>query len=210
MLVEDYFGRPFYDQYATVEFDRIAWQCQEKHEYHIDADSIIVEFVDQHGEEVAPGEDGEIVCTSLFNHAMPFIRYALEDVGVPSDRTDCNCDRSFPMMKLVEGRKNSIFTLPGDRSLPPIAVNEAVLTFKDYKYIDVFRVIQKRKDLLVFRLKLNDDYVDPKMIESTLLKHLKQVLHLTDDIQVEVEFVDDIPLDKTGKFSVIISELKLM
>lgn len=72
-FIEKVFDAPLYDQYASVEFERIAWQCKEKAEYHIDADSVILQFVDENGEEVAPGESGEIICTSLFNYAMPLL-----------------------------------------------------------------------------------------------------------------------------------------
>src|SRR5207253_7378470 len=34
---------------------------------------------------------------------MPFIRYRIEDVGVPSDRR-CSCGRGLPLMERVTGR----------------------------------------------------------------------------------------------------------
>ena len=46
-FVEDVFEAPFYDQYACVELERMAWQCEEKAEYHIDADSLVMQFVDE-------------------------------------------------------------------------------------------------------------------------------------------------------------------
>jgi phenylacetate-CoA ligase len=79
--IERNFDAPFYDQYASEEFQMIAWQCPERDEYHIDADSLVLQFIDEAGEEVAPGERGELVCTSLFNRAMPFLRYKLGDLA---------------------------------------------------------------------------------------------------------------------------------
>jgi len=207
-FVEEVFGAPFYDQYACVELERMAWQCREKDEYHIDADSIIMQFVDENGEEVFPGEEGEVVCTSLFNYAMPFVRYALDDVGVPSDKTDCECGRTLPLMKVVEGRKTALLTLPSGRVLAPFAFMLAVWTFKYYGCIDLFRIVQKRKDLLVFRLKVNECDADRSVIEKELLAHVRNVLSITEDeMAFEVDFVDDIPLDKSGKFSIVVSEL---
>ncbi|MHA1632635.1 MAG: phenylacetate--CoA ligase family protein, partial [Candidatus Freyarchaeota archaeon] len=54
--VEEVFGVPFYDQYGCAEFERLAWQCEERSGYHIDADTVVMEFVDEDGERVAPGE----------------------------------------------------------------------------------------------------------------------------------------------------------
>lgn len=208
-FIEDVFDASLYDQYASVELERMAWQCREKSEYHIDADSVVMQFVDEDGEEVAPGEEGEIVCTSLFNHAMPFIRYALDDIGVLSENTECACGRTFPLMKVMEGRKTSLLSLPGGRVLGPFAFMLAVWTFKHYDCIDLFRIIQKRKDLLVFRLKTKDCGSDEKKIEKELVTHLRRVLSISEDeVAFEIEFVDDIPLDKSGKFKIVVSELE--
>jgi phenylacetate-CoA ligase len=186
----------------------MAWQCKEKDEYHIDADSILMQFVDENGEEVALGEEGEVVCTSLFNYAMPFVRYALDDIGVRSDKTECECGRTFPLMKVMEGRKTSLLTLPGGRVLAPFAFMLAVWTFKHYGCIDLFRIVQKRGDLLVFRLKIKECDVDRSVIEKEILDHMRKVLNIAEDEMVfEVDFVDDIPLDKNGKFNIVVSEL---
>jgi phenylacetate-CoA ligase len=207
-FVEEVFGVPFYDQYACVELERMAWQCKEKDGYHIDADSVIMQFVDKNGEEVSPSEEGEVVCTSLFNYAMPFVRYALDDIGVPSEKTQCECGRTFPLMKVMEGRKTALLTLPSGRVLAPFAFMLAVWTFKHYGCIDLFRIVQKKKDLLVFRLKVKECAADRSVIEKELLAHMRNVLNISEDeMAFEVDFVDDIPLDKSGKFSIVVSEL---
>jgi phenylacetate-CoA ligase len=191
-----------------VEFERIAWQCQEKSEYHIDADSIVMQFVDEDGEDVVPGEKGEVVCTSLFNYAMPFIRYALDDVGVPSETAQCPCGRGFPLMKMLEGRKTSLLALPSGRVLAPFAFMLPVWTFKHHECIDTFRVIQRKKDLVVFKLKVKNCSVAMEVIEKELLAHLRRTLGVSsDEVAFEVEFVDDMPLDKSGKFTIVVSEL---
>ena len=100
--IEEVFEAPFYDQYATIEFERMAWQCPERSGYHIDADSLIMEFLDAKGDEVSAGESGEIVCTSLFNYAMPLIRYKVGDFGVPSDE-ECPCGRMLPLLVGLRG-----------------------------------------------------------------------------------------------------------
>jgi phenylacetate-CoA ligase len=207
-FVENVFGVPFYDQYACVEVERMAWQCRQKDDYHIDADSIVLQFLDKNGDEAAAGEEGEIICTSLFNYSMPIIRYALEDIGVPSEKAECECGRSFPMMKVMEGRKTSLLVFPSGRVFAPFAFMLAVWTFKGYDSIDMFRIIQRRKDLIVFRLKIKDSAVDHGLTETELVTHVRNVLGITEDeIKFEVEFVEDIPLDKSGKFRIVISEL---
>lgn len=205
--IEDVFNAPFYDRYATVELERLAWQCPDK-KYHIDADTLVLQFLDRNGDEVSAGEKGEVVCTSLFNYAMPFIRYAVGDVGVPSDE-ECHCGRTFPLMKVVEGRKDSLAILPDGRLLSPRMFTIAMRMFELYKDIDQFRIVQKKRDLFQFLIKKKGDHLDEEILQTKLESHIRKVLNI-DKAQIEfrVKFVDDIPLDKSGKLMAVVSEVK--
>jgi len=205
-FIEKIFQTQFYDQYSSVELERMSWQCRVRDQYHIDADALIMQFVDKNGEEVSAGERGEIVCTSLFNYAMPFIRYAIGDVGVPSDET-CSCGRTLPLMKTVEGRKDSLLYLPNGRSMTPRTFTIAMNMFKFYKFIDQFRVIQRKLDLFEFHLVLKEKSVEEEIIEKEFITHLQKVLNL-DQVRFEIKFKKGIPLDKNGKFMAVVSNLK--
>ena len=207
-FIEEVFNAPFYDQYASEEFQMIAWQCPERKEYHIDADSVIMQFVDENGDEVAPEERGELICTSLFNHAMPFIRYSLGDLGVLSGRTDCPCGRTFPLMKLVEGRKDSMVIFPNDRKVPPLVFGWIMEFYKFYSNIYQYRIIQKKTDLLKILIKKKSDDVTERKMEDELLSHMRKMLGLSEsEVTIEIEFVDEIASDKTGKIRKVVSEL---
>lgn len=205
-LIENQFNAPFYDQYACIEFDRIAWQCSEKIDYHVDVETLALQFIKE-GEEVTAGEKGEIVCTSLFNEAMPLIRYSIGDMGIPSNEK-CPCGRNLPFMKMVEGRMDSMLYFPDGKIMSPRALTVAISTYNNYTNFDQFRIIQKKKDLVEIQIKMKKD-VDIGTIE----KDLKNFLHKTlmiDPILVtfNINFVEDIPLDKTGKLMMVRSELQ--
>lgn len=207
-FVEKVFGVPFFDQYASNELEAMAWQCEVKGGYHVDADSVIMQFLDEDGEEVSPGETGEIVCTSLFNYAMPIIRYAIGDIGVFSDE-QCSCKRVFPLMKMIEGRADSFISFPDGRLVSPIAIILCMRMFSLYDRLDRFRVIQKRKDTLEFILKLKDGEVGDNFFAALLEKHFDDKFFLKrSGVSVKVEFVDDIPLDKGGKLQSVVSNFK--
>jgi phenylacetate-CoA ligase len=148
-FIEEAFGAPFYDQFGCSEVDRTAWQCPEKAGYHMDVDSVIPQFVDDSGQDVSPGERGEILYTSLFNYSMPLIRYAVGDVGVPSDDV-CPCGRTLPLMKVVEGRTDSLLRLPNGRLLSPVTVIGAMDAFDLFNQIEEYKLLQKRVDQLIF------------------------------------------------------------
>lgn len=204
--IEEVFGVQFFDQYSSVELERMAWQCHEGEGYHIDADALILQFLDKNGDEVSAGEKGEIVCTSLFNYSMPLIRYAVGDVGTPSSET-CECGRTLPLMKMVEGRKDSLLILPNGRILTPRAFTIALHEFKYYNSIEKFKIVQKKLDAFEFNIKMKNNTLKENILKTELTDHLKTIFK-SDELTFEINLVEDITLDKNGKLMSVVSELK--
>lgn len=205
--IEQAFQANYYDQLGCAELDRTAWVCPDKAGYHMDVDSVITQIIARDGSEVSAGERGEIVYTSLFNHAMPFIRYATGDVATPSDQS-CPCGRVLPLMKMIEGRKDSFVFLPDGRIISPRALTVAMNMFKHYKDIDRFRIIQKSINDFRILIKMRQE-VCKNFLEIDLVNHLLQTLKILDSrVNLQVSFVPDIPLDDSGKLSVVVSRLK--
>ena len=207
-FIETVFEAPFYDQYATIEFERMAWQCPAKSYYHMDADAVVMQFVDKDGEEVSEGESGEMVCTSLFNYAMPFVRYAIGDIAIPTNE-ECVCGRKLPLMKIIEGRSDSLLFLPNGRTLSPRAFTIAMSQFQLSKYIEQFRIIQKEIDYFEIQIKTQNEKVNRASVERELVQHLKKMLNVgIEEITFDIRFVEEIPLEKSGKLTIVSSELK--
>ena len=99
------FNAELFDFYGCVEFSLLAWECKEHNGYHVNADSVLMEVLDDDGEAVGLDEKGKIVCTGLFNDVMPLIRYDLGDVAVLTD-DGCGCGVSLSLLRFVEGRKD--------------------------------------------------------------------------------------------------------
>ena len=78
--IEDSFSCTLFNQYRNAEFGPVAWECPEEHNMHVNSGSCILEIVDEKGNPKNSGV-GNIVLTSLCNHAMPFIRYKIGDQG---------------------------------------------------------------------------------------------------------------------------------
>lgn len=207
--LERVFDAPFYDQFGCTEIDRSAWQCTDLSGYHMDVDSAIMQFVDEKGQEVGLGEKGEIVYTSLFNCAMPFVRYNVKDVGVPIG-DECSCGRKLPLMKVVEGRANSFLVFPDDRVVVPMSFIETLQAFRYVKEIDQYRVVQKKRDLVEILIKKAYSSVDEESLRKSLLSNLCEGLPKVENVDVskvrfEVKFVDDLPLTERGKLNVVVS-----
>ncbi|MEM3640371.1 MAG: phenylacetate--CoA ligase family protein, partial [Candidatus Bathyarchaeia archaeon] len=205
--MEKVFHAPFYDQFGCAEVDRTAWQCPEKTGYHMDVDSVIIQFVDESGEEVSEGERGEIVYTSLFNYAQPFIRYYIGDVGVPLSGK-CSCGRNLPLMKVIEGRKDSFLLLRDGRLLPPMTFWTIMRYFEHANEIDRFRVIQKKTDMIEIYLKTKGRAVSSEYLEKRLIQHVQKCLGVDDTLlKINVKFAEEIPMDNSGRLRSVICEV---
>ena len=207
-FIEDVFQASFYDQFGCAEVDRTAWQCPEKAGYHMDVDTVITQFVDSDGKEVSAGERGEIVYTSLFNYAQPFIRYSVGDVGVPLDE-ECSCNRKLPLMQIVEGRRDSFLILPDGRLLSPMNFWAIMHYFESADEIDRFQVVQKKPTLIKIYIEVKKSFTAYDHLEKKLVKHVQRCLGIGDSspLDLDVIFVEDIPKDKAGRLRSVISEL---
>lgn len=184
--VEKTFHCPVYDQYGAYEFHSMAFECTEK-TMHINADSVIMECV-QDGEPVSPGEEGEIIATSLWNRAMPFIRYKIGDVGVLSDET-CACGRTLPAMGTLEGRTGDLLIkASGDIVLP----STVITLFYPYAEVDAFQIIQKKKGKIRIKIMKGKNYTEK--IEKQILDKFHSIFDKGSTI--EIEYVDEI--EKVG------------
>lgn len=102
------FGIDPLDCYGGSEAGRVSWQCPTQGSYHIDADTVLVEIVDEKGRPVAPGVDGEVVVTALWNVTTPIVRYRTGDMAALANGP-CGCDIPLPVMSQVEGRRDDFF-----------------------------------------------------------------------------------------------------
>jgi phenylacetate-CoA ligase len=81
---------------------------------------------------------------------MPFIRYRIDDEGVPSD-DKCPCGRSLPLMRIVEGRKDDFLTAIDGRVISPMIFAQ-LWCLGHPQAVREFRVIQEARDRLIIQL----------------------------------------------------------
>jgi phenylacetate-CoA ligase len=185
-----------YDEYSTYEVVAIAHECPHHH-YHIDMDNVIVDFVDG-TEPVSCGERGNIVVTSLVNRAMPFIRYDLDDIGIPTDEY-CTCGRTFPLIKLVEGREDDFIVTPEGHLISPRKIVPLVEITPGIKE---FQIVQEKKDFIVILIAKNNKYSIKE--ENKMISRLKNIFE--DNMVIKIKLMDKIPRKK-GKLRIIISRV---
>ncbi len=116
-LVRDHWGANVVDSYSCREIGPIAFQCPEGPAYHVHAENVVLEVLDEAGAACKPGETGRVVVTPLHNFAMPLLRYDLGDFAEVAP--PCPCGRGLPALKRVVGRVTSMAVDPTGRRFWP-------------------------------------------------------------------------------------------
>ncbi|MEZ6127970.1 MAG: hypothetical protein R3C59_04765 [Planctomycetaceae bacterium] len=110
------FGVPLFDTYSCCEAGYVASPCPDGHGYHVHAENVIVEVLNDDDQPCGLGETGRIVLTTLHNFATPFIRYDIHDEAtVGAER--CPCGRGLPLLTSIHGRQRPVFRLPDGRAV---------------------------------------------------------------------------------------------
>ena len=203
----DLFSRVFecdvFSCYRSNEVNMIAGQCSEHSGYHISAENIIVEIVDDEGNPLPAGQEGRVLVTNLHSQAMPFIRYEMGDVGTHSD-DDCPCGRGLPLLAQISGRATDVIRTSQGRYIPGVVLP---LNFFASLGVDQVQIVQNTYDKVPVRVVLNggrsSDDRDHTIRE--IARHYSDALG--DGIAVEVDAVEEIKPTLSGKRRIVISHL---
>lgn len=186
------------DQFGCLELNRTAWECNEHSGYHIDVDAIVMEIV-KGDETVSSGELGEVTYTGLYNYAMPLIRYKVGDLAIKSDEL-CPCGRGLPLLEKVEGRTGDLMYGPNGRVFSPMIWYNLMRRIPG---IEQYKIIQEKRDLIRVLL-----VKDTKFSEETLVKTEHDIKEdMGENVNVQIELVDEISRDASGKLRFIISKV---
>lgn len=113
LLCREAWGVPVVDLYSSEETGYIALQCPEREHYHVQAENLIFEIVDDQGMPCPPGQVGKVVLTPLHNFAMPLVRYEIGDYAEAGAL--CPCGRGLPVIQRIMGRRRNLITFPDGR-----------------------------------------------------------------------------------------------
>jgi phenylacetate-CoA ligase len=202
-LIEQTFACRVFDKYGAREFSGIAYECEAHAGHHVVAESYIVETL-RDGRPAAPGEVGEVVITDLNNLCLPFIRYRIGDLAVAVDgAAPCACGRGLPRIGTIEGRVQSIIQGTGGQFLPGTFFAHYLRDF-DHA-VRWFQVVQEQPGRLVFRVVKGGRWSAAVMDE--ILATFRR--HLGEDLQIDLQLTDEIPMVRTGKRLASVSRLRI-
>ncbi len=186
--IEERFLCPVFDSYSA-EGVSVMMECPTHQTYHVASEYGITEVL-KDGEPVEEGV-GEIVGTDLHNYAMPFIRYQVKDIGTVKKKT-CACGRGLPLFERIEGRDTDILVTPSGKH---ITFYFFAVYFMWNEGVEMFQLRQHQPDQMT--LKLVPTALFKKQMKDRI--HDDIIRHIGEDVHLDVEVVDDIPLTSSGK-----------
>ncbi len=207
------FGCPVVDFYNCEEIGNISWQCPEHGDrMHVNHDLCWLEAVDDDGRVVGDGAAGRVVVTSLYNVTMPFVRYLLDDQVAIVSRGRCACGYAGTTLSLVQGRAEEFVVLPNGERRSPRVVDSLVATAVlggpakvdrlELRGVLRYQIVQEAPDRFTVRV------LAPPSVRAALPGAIQTALAgLDPTIRCAVEFVDDLPLEPSGKRRAIISRV---
>ena len=196
--ISQVFGCPVANGYGGRDAGFIAHECPAGG-MHITADDLVVEIINDTGEVQPPGVAGEIVVTHLSTNDFPFIRYRTGDVGV-LDTKLCTCGRGLPLLKEIQGRSTDFVVAADGTMMHGLSL---VYILRDMPGVQSFKVVQESLELT--RVLLVADASFTRKLTQLIADGFKKRLGAA--VQIEVEQVESIPPEKSGKFRYIVSHV---
>mgnify|MGYP001124259844 CR=1 FL=1 len=195
-LIEWVFGVKVFDDYGLNDGGISAYECKNHNGIHVDMERSIMEVVDNGGKQII-NQEGKILATSLYNYALPFIRYDTGDLGIISD-AECTCGRRAPLLKQITGRVTDFLKLNN------IIIGSPVLTVLMGKFdIEQYQIIQEDSNSITCKIVKGKTYKkeDEKFIKDSFCKHIGQ-------INIKFDYVSSILTAEASKYKFIISKLE--
>jgi len=199
--IERVFGCKIWWIYHNRENGTFGAECSQHDGYHMFSQNHALEFLKE-GEHVALEEVGSIVATDLTNYAMPFIRYEVGDLGVPSDET-CVCSRGLPLMRKLVGRTSEVLVSATGK----LIIGDLFFLydrFYDIARIKQYQIIQETPMKITVGIIPERGYSQK---DTEVIK--KAVLSIMGNMEVEVELVDKIPSSESGKVQAVLRKFPI-
>lgn len=176
--------------------ERAIWApwCEQEEKYHLCPFYGYTEILNANHAYVKEGDSGELIGTSFWMKATPFIRYRTLDYATKGTLGCPKCGRKFQMLNSIDGRLQEIIISKSGRRISMTALNMHDNTFDE---VSQFRFIQNCPGELILKVVPKSNFSvesERKIINSIGQK-------LGEDFILEVSAVDHLPRSSSGKYT---------
>lgn len=172
--LESLWGAPIFSTYASTELATTFCECFSRQGGHLRPELCVLEIVDEKGQHVADGEQGEVVVTPLGVKGMPLLRFKTGDVSFVINET-CSCGCRTPRLGPILGRKYQRLKYKGTTLFPNtiLSVLEGIEKFHG-GYVEV-RKNEDGTDRLIVFAAITDSSLTSDFLKEELRARLRVV-----------------------------------
>ena len=199
-LIERVFGVPVAIEYGARDAGLMALQSPDGTLLTMD-ETHLIEILDDAGNPVGPGEEGEAVVTCLVSEAQPFIRYRTGNVVRRSGQVDPG-RRGLTVLDAVVGRQTDFIVAAGGRIMHALAV---IYVLRAIPGVGQFKLIQHTVDQMEVQIVADKRWNDAARL--AVIQGLQA--RLGAGLNVELKIQDVIAPEASGKHRYVVSHVPL-
>lgn len=187
----------------------VSGECECRCGLHIAEDHLLWELVDPvSGEPVGPGEEGEMVFTSLTKEAFPVLRYRTHDLTtVVTER--CECGRTLARMAGVRSRTDDMLIIRGVNVFPS-QIEDVIFRIEGVRPHYLI-VVDRKKGLddLEVRLEVADEVFSDIMADMAAFQTgVADRLHSVLGLHAKITLVEPGSIERTAGKSVRVMDTR--
>jgi len=190
--IEADLGIEAFDVYGLTELcgPGVSIECNQHKGLHIWEDHFIIETINpETGEVLSPGEEGELVFTTLTKTAIPMLRFRTRDISVITTEA-CACGRTHARMMRVRGRSDDMLIIRGVNVFPS-QVELAVMSFPELAA--QYQIVVDRPgalDTFAVKVELTEKACKNRKLDPNVLKRdIQGRIHSITGLSAEIEIV---------------------
>ncbi len=178
-----------FSTYASTEMSTAFTECEFQIGGHHHPELIITEILDDNGNPVQKGENGELAITTLGVEAVPLLRFKTGDI-VKAHYEPCSCGRNTMRLGPVVGRKQQMIKYKGTTLYPP-AMNDIL---NDFNTILCYQIVIQSNEIgldeIIIKLSTDQDH-------ETFVNEVRDHFRAKLRVSPKIEIIDFDILSKT-------------
>ncbi|MBK8807676.1 MAG: AMP-binding protein [Bacteroidales bacterium] len=176
--ITDKWNIKLFSTYASTEMGAAFSECTFGCGCHHHPELLIVELLDEHGNDVEPGTPGEVVITTLGVEGMPLLRFKTGDICI-HDTEPCKCGRNTIRLGPVIGRKKQMIKYKGTTLYPPSLYDILNDLHEVENYVVEVSTNQMDTDEILIKIGVNNP---DELLEKKIKDHFRAKLRVAPSI----------------------------
>jgi phenylacetate-CoA ligase len=197
-IISEDFGIPLFGLYQAIEAFKMGFECEARRGYHINIDNYVLRVVNEDGQDVSPGETGEVLVSNLVNRGTVLLNMRLGDMARWLPPEPCPCGRTLPLLDFIQGRSQEWIRLPDGMLLHPQLIAAVLFSLSD---IHRYQAVQLAPDRFEVRLVTVAGVDQEALAERARRAFEDKVGH---GVRFDIRFVDELVITASGKTRALI------